>query len=594
MKLKLLVLSMGLFVSQLALAGNEGGGGGDAVILPNGNVVLADIFLDRNQPQPNNMPRRISLNPKLLLQLKIYGQFFQDRTRPLGIGKEIAAQIADASTRESNLVFYSVKDTRELNTYCASGGRKAYILPSGAEVSQVACTAGNEVFIVEPIFRKMSLHYQTLLIIHERLTTLRDEFGGKNYGAIAGVTSGLGQLVEIAYEQQNGKLRLLTDVEVTKTRHFYEAVIEIEYRSKDIPTNSLDWSIHPFGGGLVWNGSKIAEDAFIASTSSVGGGSEIEAGAILVNTDLSSGAFVGLGTKIKNVKLNMVDLKVEKESVITNSIFSMSAVSIGMNSRLDHVTTQTTNLNIGHEAIITNSKINQAKLKIGRAFKMINSEISIGRSDSFCRYYPNGVCPFETELSIKDSQSMLNGIMKNNFQDYLPDPYVSTFTEIKIGKTLTDCQEPMKVYKREKPNTVKDRDCLFYEFVNSDSEFSFVYQKSFGSSSVIVNQDIDTDKSGGFLGRKNLLAVIRSFDVTVNFTNPGKELSQNETEYTLYDGVLSIARRLRVKGDVSIRGKAGDLIQNQIIKYVEQRDGYVEKKSGWPSYLTIWSGVTTK
>ena len=65
--------------------------------------------------------------------------------------------------RDNGIVFYAVKNVDELNTYCASGGKKAYKLPTGAEVTQVACTSGDEVFLVEPIFKKMDILQQAIL-----------------------------------------------------------------------------------------------------------------------------------------------------------------------------------------------------------------------------------------------------------------------------------------------------------------------------------------------------------------------------------------------------------------------------------------------
>jgi hypothetical protein len=294
-----------LVISCIGHSGTEGGGG-DVVILPDGRVVLADVFLDHNAPQPNNMPKQISLNPKLLLQVKIYTAFFRklilDTDFLQGKSSDILDLFDVLGKRQNDLAFYTVADAAELNDFCASGGRKAYLLEDGHRVEQVACTSGAEVFLIEPLFRKMTLVQQALLLFHERLTTFRDSHGGKSYQAIAGFTSGLHKILEISYEQQQGTKRLLSEGELAKVMTFYESVFEIEYRNTEVPLNIMNWSLHSFGGGMVKSGANADETSFIGITSVVGAEAQVGKNSEIINTVVPENAVIKEEVILSEVK----------------------------------------------------------------------------------------------------------------------------------------------------------------------------------------------------------------------------------------------------------------------------------------------------
>ena len=260
--MKLLIILLALILSgptwTFASSGNDGGGG-DVVITPDDDVVLADPFLNSNAPQPNNMPPMRSLNPRILHTVKSYldvikptlGFFMSLRPiRPIFWESSIYKQIEKLTSRQSELRFYGVQNQAELNQFCAPGGEKKYILPEGYTVKQVACTAGNETFLVEPLFAQLSLKDQALLLIHERLTTITDTYGGKNYSAIARFTTGLGTFINV-YKTQNGHENRIVNYKLTSTQverlsQMYLSIEEIDRLNQDpledsFPTNPLSY-----------------------------------------------------------------------------------------------------------------------------------------------------------------------------------------------------------------------------------------------------------------------------------------------------------------------------------------------------------------
>lgn len=426
MKIKTLA-ALAVLVTTSLFAGSEGGGG-DAVILPDGEVVLADVFLDRNQAQPDNMPRRISLNPLLLLQVQKYSLLLNqqvDRSTLFSDESEVVKLYQEVGLRNSNLVFYSVKDENELNTYCASGGRKAYLLPSGANVTQVACTSGKEIFLVESTFKKMDLLNQSLLLLHERLTTLRDQYGGKNYGAISGVTNGLGTIVKIAYKQQNGDRTSLSDTDLAKLSNFYKALIEIEYRNKDVSADLLDWKIQKNGGGLIHKHAEVSEGAFVGVTTVVGSNVVVQNGATLLDAKIYP-----MGQKAQ----------VEIESgveVINSSIFGRSVI-------------------LAEKSKIKNSYLNVASFNSGREFQMTGARINLEKINQ--------------KIVLKDGQKLRKEeyIIDDSF-NYFPSGH--KFNEYSFALNFkTDCQDKINVYVKSE----KDYPCALSQTVSEkyrDEEF---------------------------------------------------------------------------------------------------------------------------
>ena len=492
--------------------GTEGGGGGDAVILPDGDVVLADVFLDRNQPQPDNMPRRISLNPKLLLQVGIYKEFLSkhlDRVQMFGNRRgyyarhtEVEDLVQELSKRDSKLVFYSVKDTQELNTYCASGGNKAYVLPSGAQVTQVACTAGSEVFLVEPIFRKMSLLQQALLLIHERMTTLRDQHGGKNYGAIAGVTAGLGEILKQAYLQQEGQLAKLTANEETRIRNFYEALMEVEYRNSEIPRDALDWVVHPNGGGIIRKGAEVDPSAFIGVLTYVGPKSTVGANSEIVGSTINGEA------------------EIEASVVIKNSIFD-GTVKLGSGTVVSKSSLINGRYIFGNESKIVKTDMSEVYLTTGDRFSAKSSTIKEIGSPS-------------TSVRLTHDQSISNGHLTKAFvETYVPTGTKLAYpSRLVVPKTLTKCAK----------NKVSP-EC----FVQDESEDKFSSTESHPGVNFVLTQDVERMRWSNIWGDVRRTQRLRSWSLDFSINEAVVVIDESkQLPYTILDQKLAQAGLQRI------------------------------------------------
>lgn len=288
-------------VTTFAQMGPSNGGGGDVVVLPNDDVVLADPFLDHGGNQPNNMPPVRSLNPRILQAVQQYAKYSEGVLNRLSVKtSEIWAEMGKLATRKNDLRIYAVQSVQELNNFCAPGGKKSYQLPDGALVQNVACTAGNETFLIEPMFLRLTIRDQALLMIHERLTTLRDANGGKNYSAIARFTTGLRTFLEVGKEQLTGKYRQLSENEVHRLTEFYIATEEIEKRNSEVGEDSFMWRAHSMGGGMVQSDTAIGANVLVNLRSRVNAGVVIGDNVRLVNTVVGEGVKIGNGTLIED------------------------------------------------------------------------------------------------------------------------------------------------------------------------------------------------------------------------------------------------------------------------------------------------------
>ncbi|MDO9180953.1 MAG: hypothetical protein Q7U04_01030 [Bacteriovorax sp.] len=184
------------------------------------------------------------MSPRILQLASLYHdavvRLLEDLS-PRAYKSEIADEIKKISLRESGLRFYAVQSASELNDFCASGGRKIYKLHEGQIANQVACTSGVETFLVEPLFLRLSLRDQVLLLVHERLTPLRDKFGGKNYSAIARFTTGFGEYIDLYKKEAEGTYPILNNDETNRLTIFFISTEEIQFRSSNPTENSFQW-----------------------------------------------------------------------------------------------------------------------------------------------------------------------------------------------------------------------------------------------------------------------------------------------------------------------------------------------------------------
>jgi hypothetical protein len=378
-----LALTLKMFFFSFAVQaafGPSTGGGGDVVILPNDSVVLADPFLNSSDQQPNNMPPMRSLNPRLLQAADAYLRAsepiltFLSRDRR---SSDLVTTLKVLSTRKNSLRFYAVRNQEELGQFCAPGGRKSYILPNGARIEQVACTAGNETFLVEPLFLRLSIKDQALLLVHERLTTLRDAQGGKNYSAIARFTTGLSLFLSLYREQAKNVFRALNESEQNVMSEFYIATEEIEKRNSEINEDSFQWTAAHIGGGAVHNMSHADPSATVGLNFVIDKNSTIEAGAQLKQTNkltILENVFVGEGTLIHNVTFNYGKIALGQNGVLSNSDIR-GDLAIEDNFKINNFSYSGSGFSAEQGLVVNDFKISDVKLKVAANQKMENGFI---------------------------------------------------------------------------------------------------------------------------------------------------------------------------------------------------------------------------
>jgi hypothetical protein len=393
-------VSLSCATANAQARGNEGGGG-DVVLLPDDTVVLADPWIDTGAPQPNNMPPMRALNPRILqlssLYLSATSNILNDFS-PSKQNSEIVREISKLSTRANSLRFYAVQDQAELNSFCASGGRKIYKLPEGHVVNQVACTAGDETFFVEPLFLRLTLRDQVLLLFHERLTTFRDKLGGKNYSAIARLTTGLSVYLNLYKKEAKGIFSVITEEDAKKLTEMFIAAEEIQFRDSDPTLESFQWSAHTNGGGRVHSGSSIDPAALVSLRSIVPEGSilaanskvinsksaaalQLDEKAIIDSTDIFSNGYEKI-ILAKNTKIVKSSIKGNLE-LAEGAIVDWSSLSstvgenkvLGKNAQIIKSTING-NLELGEGAIVDGSNFLSGNKVLSKNTKIVKSSIS--------------------------------------------------------------------------------------------------------------------------------------------------------------------------------------------------------------------------
>ena len=459
------LLSMGLMSLSL-WAGPSVGGGGDVVILPDDSVVLADPYIDSGAPQPNNMPPLRALNPRILQVINLYQKASASLVSDFSIkGKsDIGEALKLLAMRNNDLRFYGVQTTEELNQFCAPGGRKIYKLPSGAQVQQVACTAGNETFMVEPLFMRLSLRDQGLLLIHERLTTLRDQHGGKNYSAIARFTTGLNIYLTVLNEQNKKKFRSLTNDEQKLLSDFFIAIEEIEKRNTDITDDSFQWVVHQNGGGRVHANSVIDESAFISLNSVIVKGSEVandtrvinfsnpyrlvvkmEEGAVIDNlantfTYNNNNDYVPTAKSIIKLKSNA---KIQNVRIVNNQ----NLFTFGENVSIADSVIDSTYFSVGSGSVVKNSIIDTSELTLGDSVTMSNATISYGQ--------------LKTRIA-SNEQLVDKSILQSTYETYYPLGFIPQALNVTLNVPTFECTQSTKLerkkteWKKEFLNASKD------------------------------------------------------------------------------------------------------------------------------------------
>ena len=219
-----------------ALAGAGSSGGGDAIILPDDTVILADPYIVPNGTGFNLSDKK--LNEKLDAELLRIDRFFYR----MGAADDIRFTQTKffAENIFSQRVEYRFTDSLPSDCDWAPVGA------SPGSVVHIACTTGPLTLIVGDLFKKMTVREQAKLIVHERLRALSAPAAPSEY--IAEMTSALETMLDLYNQQLNGKRPVLTSIQVDQLELFRKRIIDLNldlggptfYRaSADKPTQKI-------------------------------------------------------------------------------------------------------------------------------------------------------------------------------------------------------------------------------------------------------------------------------------------------------------------------------------------------------------------
>jgi len=406
---KISVLVVAAFISTSVFAGLTGpklSTRADVIVLPDDTVVLADPFIDAPATQQGGGPLLQLLNPRIYQTIALYKKVSLTAAFVSNDASEMFDRLLNKRT---DLRFYGLNSAEEMNRYCF-GGKPVYTIPSGASVQQVACTKGTDTFIVKPLFLKLSIRDQAMLLIHERLTTITDDRGWINFVAVARYTTGLNTFLKIYDEQARREYRELTDLEKDNLYNYYVALLEIHNRNADYGNiSTFNWKIHKNGGGLIHVGAFVDPSAFVSLNSVIADKSEIQAGAKVINLTYK-------GDNDTRYAPPMV--LGENSSMISVNLNNVQNVLIGTNSKFTAVFIDSALVNVGDNVSVNDSGIFAKTLILKNGVNLKRSQVTyqyrdlmiaeneqvsdqIIKAESADMYYPAGVIPKPFSLTVK-------------------------------------------------------------------------------------------------------------------------------------------------------------------------------------------------
>jgi len=264
--------------SAMAFCGSEGVGGGDAVVLPNDQVILADPYVKKEGKSAG------AFHPLLIIELmridrllQMYGGFFS---------------FLNKAVLEPHVQFRFVTEIPDI----AACKNRIPVgnLPSNSQLEQVACTEGHLTWIKEDLFKKLSIRGQALLIVHERLRGLPVTVAGEE---IADITNGLEFALALLNGQNSGLRPILSSAQMNTLNTLFDRVSGIvqQYPAAaqkialfgKYSITMSNTKLSPNGGGLVSIFAKVAKSAYIGVGSAVGVDSTVGNAAELVNAGAS-------------------------------------------------------------------------------------------------------------------------------------------------------------------------------------------------------------------------------------------------------------------------------------------------------------------
>lgn len=343
----LFTLTLSLFVCGAALAKEGGatgvGGGGNAVVLPNDTVVLADPYYPREGNEPTfhcKDGERGQLHPALIEELNRAGHFLVRYGATIGLNRNWSDFI---TTREWDFrepsKFIAEVVLGPTVEYCfvtklphAESQPDLKNLPRGSESHSLAYTEWNVTWFQKDLFRRMSVREQAKAIIHERLHA---HAGNVAHGAIVDMTNGLDLLFSIRHHQNRGRRPVLDPAQVAVLQTFMQRIVDLQlYRGRYIAGDDVSGReikdakyfvthhrVTPNGGGLYHVRTLIADDVYLGVGSWVGSGSIVEPGVTLVNTIFCPeySSYWNLKWDYDPNKKNTAGFRIQAGSLIENS-----------------------------------------------------------------------------------------------------------------------------------------------------------------------------------------------------------------------------------------------------------------------------------
>lgn len=473
----------------------------EIILLPDGNIILADVFIKQDIDTPDNRPKEISLNPRLNLQIKMYVQFISKQIDKIEMESPSVwyDPFKGLGESENGYRFYVVRDVKELRKYCPPGIGKNYFLPGGINIQDAVCTSGNETYFVEPIFTELNINEQALILIHERLTLWRDDYGGRNLKNVGQLVNGLRKYLGIAFEQQKKQYRVLSEAELLLIKSFfYSYVYLFTHNTPNSPDIfSANWDLHSNGGGLLFNAPDISTDSFISAQSALSKEVNVTGPATIIDSVL-------IGRIIINGK-----------SVINNSTMgclnNQCLILIGQNSSIENSKINVFTLELGKNSSIKDSEMAYVRVKTGAGFNMSRAKILLD-----ARYNEEGV------FQINANQELKNGeITALEFPDYVPYGVELEYPVLQFTDQKTSCFDE---------NTADRYDACFVSAWNVPS---FPYT-SVNDGLEIIMTKADVQKNSREINGHD--SRIRTFDATIRFSE--SEKSNPKGKFMILDGAV--------------------------------------------------------
>ena len=370
--------------------------------IPNDQIVLNEPLLKAQAAELGSRPWPSPLNPKVSEALKAYLgiltpvlKFLTQSYSP----SDLVVELDRLANRPQSLKFYPVQSAEAMYQFCAPGGKKVYHSTPQVRFEQVACTVDEKTFLVLPLVQKMTIRELSMLLIHERYTTLRDAANAPNYKAIAEFTAGAKLYIDLYEEQAADNFRALSPREQGLLTGFYHAIQELYFRKGEISSDAFKWKAAAWGGGMVHEDARVDPTAVVGIQAAAGAHSVLEA-----------------GVRLERAAFGIMHLsygRIEENSVIDRS--SIQNLDLGRNSTIRNSFLRANTLKVGSHALIENSTINFAyHVSIGSHFTCRKSLIS-NKTDN------DEIWPTSDNLVIASDQTLEDGEMsKRSLSAYYP------------------------------------------------------------------------------------------------------------------------------------------------------------------------------